>query len=98
VPGAAYVLDAVGFDAAMRAARYVVTGEGRLDEQTMAGKAVAEVATRCRQAGVACHAVVGQDRLDAFEARVLDLASVTEAGTVKELERAGRRIADASRP
>ena len=29
VPGAAFVLDAVGFDARMRAARAVVTGEGR---------------------------------------------------------------------
>ena len=98
VPGAAYVLDAVGFDEAMRSSRYVVTGEGRLDEQTMAGKAVAEVATRCRQAGVACHAVVGQDRLGDFESRILDLASVSEAGTVDQLERAGQRIAEASRP
>ena len=60
VPGAAYVLDAIGFDERMRAARFVVTGEGRLDEQTLQGKAVGEVATRCRQAGVACHAVVGR--------------------------------------
>ncbi len=66
VPGAAFVLDALGFDRLMRSARFVVTGEGRLDEQTLAGKAVAEVATRCRQAGVACHAVVGRDDLDAF--------------------------------
>ena len=97
VAGAAYVLDAVGFDRAVRGARYVVTGEGRLDEQTLAGKALAEVATRCRQSGVACHAVVGQDRLDPFSARVLDLASVTEATDATELERAGTRIALASR-
>src|SRR3954467_6707297 len=49
MPGAAYVLDAVGFDDAMRAARFVVTGEGRIDAQTLEGKLVAEVATRCRQ-------------------------------------------------
>lgn len=96
VAGAAYVLDALGFDRAMRSSRFVVTGEGRLDEQTLAGKAVAEVATRCRQAGVACHAVVGEDRLDPFHARLLDLASVSEAGTARELERAGRRIAEAA--
>ncbi|MEA2410949.1 MAG: glycerate 2-kinase, partial [Thermoleophilaceae bacterium] len=52
VPGAAYVLDAVGFDDAMRAARFVVTGEGKLDAQTLEGKACAEVATRARQGGV----------------------------------------------
>jgi glycerate kinase len=93
VPGAPYVLDALGFDAAMRAARFVVTGEGRLDAQTLAGKAVGEVATRCRQAGVACHAVVGEDALDDFRERVLDLSTVTEAGTVRRLRTAGRRLA-----
>jgi glycerate kinase len=97
VPGAALVLDEVGFAEAMRSSRYVVTGEGRLDEQTLAGKAVAEVATRCRQAGVACHAVVGQDRMRAFDARLLDLASVREATTIAELEEAGRAIAGAAR-
>ena len=98
VPGAAFVLDEVGFDAVMHGARFAVTGEGRLDEQTLAGKAVAEVATRCRQAGVACHAVVGEERLEPFQARVLDLASVAEATTITELEDAGAAIAVASRP
>jgi glycerate kinase len=93
VPGAAFVLDALGFDAHMRASRFVVTGEGSLDEQTLAGKAVGELATRCRQAGVACHAVVGRDALDPFHRRLLDIASVTEAGTAAELEAAGRALA-----
>jgi glycerate 2-kinase len=97
VAGAAFVLDAIGFDDEMRASRFVVSGEGRLDEQTLAGKALAEVATRCRQAGVACHVAVGQDCLEPFLARVLDLASVTEAGSQAELERTGRRIAEAAR-
>jgi len=94
VPGAAYVLDALGFDARMRAARFVVTGEGRLDAQTLTGKAVSEVARRCRQAGVGCHAVVGRDELGRFDARILDLASVREAGSVEELEAAGRAIGE----
>ena len=93
VPGAAYVLDAVGFDRLMRAARYVVTGEGRIDEQTLTGKLVGEVATRCRQGGVACHALVGQDRLDLFGHRVIDLGYVREATTLAELEKAGRELA-----
>lgn len=92
-PGAAYVLDAVGFDARMRGARFVVTGEGRLDEQTLAGKAVGEVAVRCRQAGVGCHAVVGRNELSAFDRRRIDLASVTEASSVGELAAAGERLA-----
>ena len=91
--GPSYVLDAIGFDALMRRAAFVVTGEGKLDATTLAGKAVAEVATRCRQAGVWCHAVVGRDELDLFGRRVLDLASVREAGDVEALERAGRELA-----
>jgi glycerate kinase len=92
VPGAAYVLDAIGFDERMRRAAFVVTGEGRLDEQTLQGKIVGEVATRCRQGGVACHAVVGSNGLEPFQERILDLASVTEATTLEELEEAGRRL------
>ena len=92
-PGAAYVLDAVGFDERMRASGFVVTGEGALDEQTLTGKCVAEVATRSRQGGVACHAVVGVARLEPFQARILDLASVTEAGTENELRAAGEALA-----
>jgi glycerate kinase len=92
VPGAAYVLDAIGFDARMRAAGFVVTGEGGLDMQTLQGKIAGEVATRCRQAGVACHAVVGRSDLEPFQERILDLASVIEAGSIEQLEAAGRRL------
>lgn len=93
VPGADLVLDAIGFDAAMRTSRFVVTGEGRLDAQTLAGKAVGEVATRCRQGGVGCHAVVGVNALDGFRQRILDLQTITEATTLAELEAAGHELA-----
>jgi glycerate kinase len=93
VPGAAYVLDTVGFDAAMRASRFVVTGEGKLDAQTLEGKACAEVATRCRQGGVGCHAVVGRAELDDFLTRVLDFGRVIEAGDEPALEAAGLALA-----
>jgi glycerate 2-kinase len=90
--GAQFVLGALGFDERMRAAAFVVTGEGRIDEQTMQGKLVGEVATRCRQAGVPCHGVVGKIDLDPFSARILDFASLTEATTLEELEAAGRAL------
>jgi glycerate kinase len=93
VSGAAAVLDLLGFDARMRSARAVVGGEGRLDEQSLSGKAISEVATRARQAGVPCHAIVGQRELDSFGARILDLQVVLEARTIDELETAGRRLA-----
>jgi glycerate 2-kinase len=92
VPGAAFVLDALDFDRRMRAAHAVITGEGRLDDQSLVGKAVSEVATRARQAGVPCHAVVGANDLDRFGARILDLQTVTEAGTPRQLRAAGRRL------
>ena len=90
--GASYVLDAIGFDERMRSAAFVVTGEGRIDSQTLQGKIVGELATRCRQAGVPCHAVVGKIDLDPFSERVLDLASLTEATTLEELTSAGRAL------
>ena len=52
----------------MRASRAVVTGEGKLDEQTLEGKLVGEIGTRTRQAGVPLHAIVGTDALDAASA------------------------------
>jgi glycerate 2-kinase len=92
VPGAPYVLDAIGFDQLMRGSAFVVTGEGGLDDQTLQGKIVGEVATRCRQAGVTCHAIVGRNQLDPFGERIIDLASVTEASTLAEIEAAGRAL------
>jgi glycerate 2-kinase len=92
VAGAPYVLEAIGFDALMRGSAFVVTGEGALNEQTLQGKIVGEVATRCRQGGVACHAIVGRNELDPFGERIVDLASVTEATTVGELRAAGRAL------
>jgi glycerate 2-kinase len=92
VPGAPYVLDAIGFDALMRGSAFVVTGEGSLDEQTLQGKIVGEVATRCRQAGVTCHAIVGRNQLDPFDQRIIDLASVTEATTLAEIHDAGAAL------
>lgn len=92
-PGAAFVLEQLDFDARMRAARAVIVGEGRLDLDTLAGKAPGEIATRARQAGVPCFATVGSRSLDAFGARILDLQTVLEAGDEDGLEAAGRRLA-----
>ena len=92
VRGAPYVLDVLRFDEHLRGARFVVTGEGSLDDQTMTGKAVSEVATRARQAGVPCHVVVGTNKLEPFKVRQLDLASVHEATDLAELHAAGLAI------
>jgi glycerate kinase len=90
--GAPFILDALGFDARMRAARAVVTGEGKLDEQTLEGKLVGEIGTRTRQAGVPLHAIVGTDRLDPFGKRIIDLQFVQEATDLAEIETAGETL------
>ena len=98
--GAPFILEALDFDARMRAARAVVTGEGKLDEQTLEGKLVGEIGTRTRQAGVPLHAIVGTDRLDPFGKRIIDLQVVQEATDLDEIaaagETLGRALADGS--
>jgi glycerate kinase len=97
-PGAALVLDTLSFDQEMRDSFAVVTGEGSMDRQTLRGKAVFEVATRCRQGGVPCYALPGVDRLDAFEHRLMNVeveAAARNGATASEadVERAARRLA-----
>ena len=59
LPGAGLVLDEVGFDATLAGCDLCITGEGRIDGQTLRGKTVSAVAARCRAAGVPCVAVGG---------------------------------------
>lgn len=90
--GAPFVLDTVGYDARMCAAQAVFLGEGRLDAQTLQGKILGEAATRARQAGVPCHAIVGQDALEPFGKRIIDVHEVREATTLAEIEAAATAI------
>jgi glycerate kinase len=52
VSGADLIADLVGFDDAIRGAAVLITGEGRTDHQTAAGKLPAVLARRARAAGV----------------------------------------------
>jgi len=54
VPGAAAVLDLLGFDQLLAECDLVVTGEGQVDATTAEGKAAEEIASRCVAAGVRC--------------------------------------------
>ena len=58
-PGIDLVMEATGFDAALRQCDLVFTGEGRLDGQTGRGKVVAGVAKRAKAAGIPVIALVG---------------------------------------
>jgi glycerate kinase len=87
------LLDAVGFDARMRAARAVVVGMPRLEESALAGSFTFEIATRARQSGVPTYAVTAESVLSPFDARILDLQFVLRAGSRGALAAAGRRLA-----
>ena len=58
-PGAGLVLDAVGLDAALAGVDLVITGEGRLDAQSLHGKAPVAVARRAAARGIAVIAISG---------------------------------------
>ena len=59
VMGIEAVLDTVGFDALAESADLVISGEGKLDSQSLRGKVVIGVARRAKRAGVPLIAVVG---------------------------------------
>ena len=70
-PGAELVLEVIGFREAIRDADWIVTGEGRLDSQTLKNKAPAVVARIAREAGIPTLALAGQ----------VDLASSRRSGS-----------------
>ncbi|HEV2037542.1 MAG TPA: glycerate kinase, partial [Candidatus Eremiobacteraceae bacterium] len=58
-PGAQLVLEVLDFERHLGGANLVVTGEGRLDRQTMAGKAPYAVALAARARGIPVVAIAG---------------------------------------
>lgn len=92
-PRASGQLEEAGFDARMRAARAVVIAVAALQERALAGSLAFEIATRARQGGVPCYAVTAANRLDPFDARILDLQAVIQARGATTLERAGESLA-----
>ena len=82
-PGIDIVLDLVGFAEHLRNCSLVITGEGALDEQTLAGKAPAGVSAAAHAAGVPVVAVAGQTSLTAAD---LAAAGIDEVYPLSELE------------
>lgn len=80
-PGIGYLLDLLGFDAALArltGTDLVITGEGRLDAQTLHGKAPAGVAAAAARAGVPVAAVTGRLDLGELQWRAAGFAAVAE--------------------
>jgi glycerate kinase len=87
------LLEQLGFDERMRRARAVVVAQWRLQQATLASSVAFEIATRARQAGVPAYAVTGDNGLDRFDARILDLQAILEASDARTLTAAGTRLA-----
>jgi len=92
-PDVAALLKRLDFDVRMRQSRAVVLAERHLEERTLRGSATFEIATRARQAGVPAYAVTGENALDLFDARILDLQVILEASSARTLAAAGRKLA-----
>jgi len=90
-PGAA--LELAGFDERLRRARALVLAAARLERDRLRGTLELEILTRARQTGVPAYAICRDLRLDAFDARLLDLQVALEARTERTLTLAARRLA-----
>jgi glycerate kinase len=105
VPGIELVMDETDLAGKLARSDIVVTGEGRIDEQTAFGKTALGVARRAAEAGVACIAVGGgvvPGGIEALAAIGVVVVPVAERpGSVEEamaagtapVERCGERIA-----
>ncbi|MBN2582619.1 MAG: glycerate kinase [Planctomycetes bacterium] len=93
-PGIDLVLEATKFDDHLAGADLVLTGEGRLDSQSLHGKATVGVARRARDAGVPCIVIAGSAAGDAaafrregiLDARSLVADGVTVAQAMREAD------------
>jgi glycerate 2-kinase len=74
-PGIELILDLIDFDRRVIGADLVVTGEGSLDEQSLAGKAPVGVARAAASAGVRVVAVAGRLQLSAAQLREAGIAA-----------------------
>ncbi|MEJ6549773.1 glycerate kinase [Corynebacterium sp. USCH3] len=98
--GVDLVVDETGFAGALDGADLVITGEGKVDTQTLSGKAPAGVAERARRAGVPVVAVCGQNQLGSSDLFAAIHSLVDYESDLQEclrrplpiLERIGREI------
>jgi glycerate kinase len=80
VPGADWVLDTLGLGRLMGDADLLITGEGRLDSQSMEGKAPVSAARMARKAGVPAIALAGAVDLSASNMKKAGLTAAIPIG------------------
>ncbi|MEM1444994.1 MAG: glycerate kinase [Planctomycetota bacterium] len=100
VPGADLVLDALDFDRIAADADLILTGEGRLDGQSLAGKAVLKVAQRAAKHDVPTIALVGSTDEDADRCLDIGLHSyevlAPDLSAEESIARTGELLTDAA--
>ncbi|MGV1047738.1 MAG: glycerate kinase [Solirubrobacterales bacterium] len=95
LPGAEHVLELLDFRRRLGEADLAISGEGRLDSQSLEGKAVGEIARICAALGRDLHLVVGRDSLDHRLLTGLPVRSIREARTTEALRAVGHLLARA---
>jgi glycerate kinase len=90
VSGIDTILDLHDIDASLEVADLVLTGEGRLDDQSTHGKVLDGLTRAARRHGVPVVAVVGRDDSTAETRSALGLLRVIEAGNPETLRAAAR--------
>jgi len=108
LPGAPYVLERCGLPQAIEGADLVITGEGRLDRQTLMGKGPGCVIGMAREHGVPVAAICGtiEDGFDPAAAGLVAAIAVSDglpqdlamdpAGTLMRVQQAVTRIVTAT--
>lgn len=87
-PGADVILDCVGFDDALSDADLVVTGEGKIDHQTLTGKLPYKVAQRSAAKGVPVLAICG----------AAEITELPGAYAIQPITPEGMPLQDAKKP
>ena len=94
-PGALFVLRRADFSRRLRDADAVISGEGKIDAQSLDGKAVGTVAELCAAAGKPLHVIAAIDALDPAAAEDAGIASVRTATSLAAITAMARVIATA---
>lgn len=98
-PGIDTIMQITGFEDKLQGVDLVITGEGKVDEQTVRGKVVKGVAEQCRQKNVPVGVICGRMELEEEKLKQLGVkiwGQVLTGGITPEqaVNEAGDRVAD----
>ncbi len=88
------LLEQEQFTQRMADSRALLIAAAHLDGRMLQDTAAFELATRARQGGVPSYAITAENGLDSFQARILDLQLILEAGSPRSLRTAARSLGE----